>query len=236
MCYDNSFRLVFADNPWPAWATQMEEKALPRFLRMVFLFLAAGMLAFASPLFTAGQVVDMQFIGPNGSSAGGIYVGPYNFLINGELVKLICDDPYPADQIGAGESWQAVVSFYPTLSMTRFGTRPDAVTLYGQTEALAYDMLTSSTSSVYADDHTALWNLVDPAYPMTPGAPARQTWAASQLPPSGVQYLMFTPIDANGQPLASGHQEHLGFQATPEPATFLLAGAALLAIGFRRKT
>jgi|GEM_PF-3070385 len=195
------------------------------------LFFALTLTGNASVLDTLnpGDVVTVKYIGPNGATASGIYVGPYSFLVNGQPVDLICNDPYEDDQISAGDSWQAVISFYGDLSRTRFGARPNAAELYGLIGILDMDMFASGPSS-YANDHTALLNFVDPTFTITAGALERQAWARAQ-------YAGGADLSRNIwlTPMSEGNQELGGLKvtATPEPASAasLLIGIGLITVG-----
>jgi hypothetical protein len=74
---------------------------------------------------------------------------------------------------------------------------------------------------------------------MTPGAQARQAWAATDWTLSNLNggMAIFTPVDSNGHIVSSGKQEFLGFGVaqTPEPATLSLIGGSLVLLGFCRR-
>jgi len=185
----------------------------------------ASILDILSP----GDIVTVKYIGPNGVTASGIYVGPYSFLVNGQPVDLVCNDPYEDDQISPGNEWQAVISFYDDLSRTRFGARPNAAELYGLIGILDQDIFAVGPTS-YADDHTALLNFVDPTFKMTAGAPARQSWAQAQ-------YAGGADLSRNIwlTPMSEGNQELGGLRATatpePAPAASFLIGIGLMTVG-----
>jgi hypothetical protein len=196
----------------------------------VFLFVLAFLMVVMSGnagVLQPGQIVTVQYIGNSGATASGIYVGPYELRINNLFsILAVCNDPYQADQISAGNQWQAVVSYYSDLSRTRFGSRVNAQQLYGEIGVLDQDMFARGPSS-FADDHTALLNMVDPSFAMTSGAPARQQWAAGQLANAnlGLNFWL-TPVNSRGVTLVSGFQEF--GSAVPEPSTCALFGGGLL--------
>lgn len=150
-----------------------------RVLIGAFSFLAA--LAVLQPAATA-QTVTLTLVAPLGSpgdnlAAGGVYLSPYYFSINGNTsitTPLICDDF--SDEISQGESWTATVTTgqvpatnYGGLAAT--GGTPNQ-TEYEEIGYLASLLLTPPTPttgqpSTDGLDQTALsyalWAVLDPA-------------------------------------------------------------------------
>jgi hypothetical protein len=151
-----------------------------RILIGAFSFLAA--LAVSQPVATAQPVtVTLKLISPpgsfgNGANAGGIYLSPYYFSINGgsSVTPLICDDF--SDEITQGESWTATVTTgqvpsanYGALSTGGTPTQTE----YEEIGYLASLLLTPPTPTTGAASTTggpdqtalsyALWSILDPA-------------------------------------------------------------------------
>ncbi len=178
----------------------------------------------------------------------GIYVGPYTATVNGQSVLVICDDyTSPAPKLGK-PGWSATVTRLSTtsfLSVVKFGKSAtmqdyDAAAWLAQQIILDYDSITTSNRSAMdqqiGDLQFALLALFDPSlipkkisstwggfdanaealYEKALG----QTYTAGEL--SDVEFL--TP------PSSSNLQEYITI--TPEPASLLLFGTGLLAIGF----
>jgi hypothetical protein len=215
--------------------------------RIAFVFLGL-VLVLASGGATLASPVIVELTNANGivSNDGSVYVGPYQLLIGGQTtINAPCDDYY--DEIWVGESWQANVNpLNPTgVSNSLFGNpsnpnfNSNADSLYLEAAYLT-SLFGKYPTSDYNDISYAIWGLFDPAA------------LSSSNYDSGAQAFLSLAEDANlnfggfngwqiltpkggTQPQGDGlPQEFIvpaGNHITPEPATLVMLGSGLLAVG-----
>jgi len=206
--------------------------------RLLGLLLAALLLI---PMAHADGPVTMVFKSVNGVNDGQYYVSPYSGTMNGQTVKLFCDDVL--NDVNFDQTWQANVTNLGTaiqninFSPTRYGGVPSSL-VYGNAAQVYQEAawLTSqfgSNSSNYKDLQYALWFLMNPNLTKYDTAGA-QLW----LDMAGKDYKSIDPNDflivtntsSANNPLAltGGVQEFLVI--TPEPGTFAMVACAMLAL------
>jgi hypothetical protein len=180
--------------------------------------------------------------GPN--SSGGYYTYPYYFTVgNSTNVPLLCDDM--GNSITQGQSWQATVSTFSNLSGTLFHGLTNSTTLYKEAGWLFLQLGPKPSSSTAGAINWAIWGLFDSALTTctsgtnctadqnsynSSGAASlvlqAQNAVSSGLPANYFNNLtIYTP--ANGV----AAQEMIGGSPVPEPATIVMLGSGLLAVG-----
>ena len=169
---------------------------------------------------------------------GSVYTYPYQFSINGtsKLVSLMCDDY--KDDVQFGESWQANVFTVAQAGANNFMNVANAAFVYEEAAWLYSQALGHESDSAYenAINH-AVWDLMDPSAPHWADAGTWLAQAASVVPTLSSGYFddYYFYTFAGGQPTgpnAPYHtptQEYIGH--APEPASLVLFGSGLLAIG-----
>jgi len=197
------------------------------------------------------DLVNVDFTG--GSIVyGNYYVGPYNFLLSQsgstQSVALVCMDF--TNEISGGETWQATISTFNDISLTR---NPNTISDYEEAGWL-YDYGVSNPSQ-WGPVNYAIWSILAPT--QTQADSGWSSSAATLL--SEAQSQTFT----NGEfanlailtPTTPGPQEFIGVipgytepptsspngtpTPAPEPANYLAvsaAGAAVWALIKRRRT
>jgi hypothetical protein len=183
----------------------------------------------------AAAPVTAHFSSLSGNNQNGEYTYPYFVSIEGgPALAMMCDDFHHGSAVG--DMWSANITMLSSgdLSETRFGdfdTYREASFLLEQT--------TLSPVREWGNINWAVWKLFDPS--INPGAgpvgtlgpeywyDLAQTTDLSDLDLTSIAIL--TPLDAHG---IAGDQEFLF--VTPEPATLLLMGGALLGVWHRRKS
>ncbi|MGA8222830.1 MAG: PEP-CTERM sorting domain-containing protein [Candidatus Acidiferrales bacterium] len=210
-------------------------------LFLVFVFAVPAALADATP-------VTMTFVGVNGINDGAYYVSPYtgNMSFNGQssLVTLFCDDFN--NDVTWNQVWQANVTPLSSsdLSNTRYGNPQDvalllgtdpyygtysAAQLYAQAAWLTTQFnqyMLTNPAEVIALQY-AIWDLFDANAPTNSAA---QAWILLAEQNSGSVDLNNFEIVTNVGPLRLTGQVQEFIVPTPEPATFALLSAALLAM------
>ncbi len=205
------------------------------------LFLFATQSVSANP-------IQATFLGVNGTTAFGYYVGPYYGELDQQFVIWDCVDF--ANEVSIGQRWTANLSHINTqsdLANTRFGGLPNALQLYQEAAwlTLQYSL---NPASQYADIQATIWQLFDRSAP----SPSTGYWLsmaqsnyasgiydhffvvtnAGQVLPNGQVQELLTLLDpsmpiypSSSPPLAGSFTETI---ATPEPPLLAGVGLALL--------
>lgn len=107
--------------------------------------------------------VSMTLTSAGSNTLGGVYVGPYTATVNGVSTSVVCDDFL--DDSFVGESWQANVNSFSTLSFAKWASSfPSTyVTLYEQAAWLTLQMLDPKNASQIGALQYAVWAIFDPA-------------------------------------------------------------------------
>jgi hypothetical protein len=202
--------------------------------RLILFFLAAVMaVVLTSPAALAdGATTTVILTAVSGGSQGGVYTSPYFATVGGvKGTPIVCDD-YNHD-VYLGEKWTAYVYNFSDLSQARFQGANASATLHMYDEAAYLINELGSNPSASGDISFAIWAIFSPNVLSTPGflhgnAQWWLTQAQNQTYYSGEysNFLVLTPLDTgSGSP-----QEYL--VSTPEPASLLLLGTGVLALGF----
>jgi hypothetical protein len=187
----------------------------------------------------------MTFDGVNGTAAFGYYVGPYYGTLNDSSVDLFCVDL--ANEVSIGEIWQANLSMIADgsdLSLTRYGGRAEALTLY-QEEAWLTEQFATEPASEYGDIQATMWQLFNPD---TAPRPSSSYWLdQTKNSYAGADYSAFRVVTNLGPVAPTGQvQEFLtrvdmdahlpnDTAPTPEPSTCVLVGFTLMGLGVALK-
>ena len=216
----------------------MKMNQLGKAIRLTALVLA--FFGLTSQLQADTNLVNVTFTG--GSIAySGYYVGPYNFMLNNTVqgnqsVALVCMDF--TNEIYGGETWQATISTFDDISLTR---NPDSLQTYEEAGWL-YDYGVANPSQWGAANY-AIWAILAPSQTEANGG--WSTAAANLL--AEAQAQTFTPGEFSNlaimTPTTPGPQEFIGVipgysepanapagvNAVPEPSSYF--GATLAAAG-----
>jgi hypothetical protein len=128
-----------------------------------FLILLTVLPVMASP-------IEATFVGVNGTTAFGYYVGPYYGKLGQQSVVFDCVDF--ANEVYFGQQWAVNLSPIDTqtdLAATRYGARENALQLY-QEAAWLTEQYSLNPASVYGDIQATIWQLFD-QYAPTPATP-----------------------------------------------------------------
>ena len=126
-----------------------------------WLLTAFAVLCLTSTAFA--NSVSMTLTSAGSTALGGVYVGPYTASVNGVSTSVICDDFL--DDSFVGESWQANVNSFSSLSFTKWASYfPSTyVSLYEQAAWLSMQMMSPTNASQIGDIQYAVWAVFDPA-------------------------------------------------------------------------
>jgi hypothetical protein len=199
-----------------------------------FFSFVAAVVFFSISAPVKADTVHMTLTGVSGEVQGGVYTSPYYATINGtQNVLIVCDDF--VHEVYIGESWWATTSTFSDLSQVRFqqGTNAQTLQLYEEAAWLFDQLFMPANTSHMGDISFAMWAVFSPTQTeansgWTSGAASWLSAAQSQTFTPGefsdIEILTPTTSDANSP------QENLIRTAVPEPSTFLLLGAGLMAL------
>lgn len=190
----------------------------------------------------SGRADTLTLVSVGGQNAGGYYVYPYNFSIDGsvDLTQMMCLDFNR--EVTLGETWQASEQGISTdTSPTSQGYRADAwiFSQLGQTDPQ------SGLAYTNAEVQYAVWDIFDPsqvsgnsAFDSTSKYLASQGMLAatnSQLANSGffIGFEVYSPTSDTAGWTAGTPQRFLtkSTAPTPEPSTLLIFGTGCVALG-----
>ncbi len=196
---------------------------LNRAAKFLTISLAAVLLLAAPSLYANGDTATIKLTGAGSNVYAGVYIGPYQALIDGVPTAVICDDF--SSQTTINQTWTAhVTHYYNDLSKTKFNDQP----LYDQAAWLTLQLLSAPTKTQAAHLQFAIWGLMDQSaitylQNKKPGDVAtvqayinsakNQAFAAGQF----AQFSIYTPVAGTKGP----PQEFLVIR-TPEPETIAL--------------
>ena len=178
------------------------------------------------------NLVDMTFSSPGPLSQGGFYVGPYNFTVDNQSTKLVCNDF--TDEVSAGEKWTANVYTFNDLSHTKFAS--EGLKTYSEGAWLYEQGLLNPGQ--WGDIQYALWAVFNPTSTKassgwTAGSAnwlataEQQTFTANEF--NGLSIYTPTQLSGSGAP-----QEFFGgtptIVAVPEPNVGMLLGLGALGV------
>jgi len=202
--------------------------------------LILGVTGMAGNLRADTNLVNVTFLGGY-IAYGSYYVGPYNFILNNTVkgqqnTALVCMNF--TNEIYGGETWQATVSTFDNISLTR---NPTQLSDYEEVGWL-YNYGVANPSQ-WGPVNYAIWSIFAPNQTRADGGWSQSaanllTQAQNQTFTSGefANLAILTPTTSGPQEFIgtiSGYtQQNPGAPAaTPEPGTLALAGIGALIFG-----
>ena len=199
--------------------------------------------------------IEATFVGVDGATAFGYYVGPNYGRLDQQSVVLDCVDF--ANDVSFGQRWAANLSHINTqgdLGNTRFGGRTGALQLYQEAAWLTIQY-SLNPSSAYGDIQATIWQLFD-AYAPNPSTGYWLSQAEANYT-SGAYDNFFVvtnvgPVNQTGQvqefltvlqpgmsiyPKSVAQNMNAAYTtiATPEPRLMGVLGLVLICLGASRK-
>ncbi|MGA8143531.1 MAG: PEP-CTERM sorting domain-containing protein [Candidatus Acidiferrales bacterium] len=197
----------------------------------ILALVAVAALVLAAPAVRADGV-QVTLTGVSGGSANGVETSPYYGTIGTQTgVAIVCDDYW--HEVYVGESWMATENTFATLGQARFQGANAAATLLMYEEAAFLVEQLASNPGAANDISFAIWSIFSSGVPSTGNSAWWLTYAQNQIYTSGefANFIILTPTDSS----SGSAQEYL--VNTPEPASMLLLGSGLFALGiWRRRT
>ena len=128
----------------------------------------------------------------------------------------------------SAKRWMATENTFATLGQARFQGADAAATLLMYEEAAFLVEQLASNPGAAADISFAIWSIFSPGVPSTGNSAWWLNYAQNQTYTSGefANFIILTPTDSS----SGSAQEYL--VNTPEPASILLLGSGLFALGF----
>ncbi len=201
-------------------------------------FASLGIVLFSTMTAAFGNQVTLKFgNGTYYSPIAGVDVGPYTGTLNGIAVALYCDDL--ADSIDHGDTFTVNITPLSSadLSNTRFGTLPNASSLYDQIAWLTLQFA-SHPQTQWVDIHEAIWGYFDSNAEVIAGSTGTAYWQAQALANDHSINLANFEIVTQANVHVAGVTQYQEFLVqTPEPASIGLIGLGLglVALGAVRR-
>lgn len=129
-------------------------------------FLAVGVFLLSPAAFA--NLVNMKLDHAGNNIQGGVYIGPYEATINGQVTKVICDDFNAHTYVG--QTWTANEYTFDEVASAKFGGQTNAVTKYKQAAWLTSQLLdqtscsgtTTQINKCLGEIQFSLWDIFTP--------------------------------------------------------------------------